>query len=556
MSDLGDVSDDSDDCTHWGNIPSQPFRHHFSPPDPTLGVLSSFNTYSSAQKEKFASTAASIKEEQSKMDDVIDRTQAYLKYLLSEREKLSSALDKQQSLLAPIRDLPDEILCEVFLCLQSLWGCDFATNKPPLLLMYVCRRWRALATSIQALWSHIYVDDCPPPIWLLDEFLTRSRGHPLTINMHCTQLHRMSRAPLHPTLTTLIKHIPRWRTIKFALASEFWKEIATLPPSVRTFPMLQSVNLSAIDDCSGDLWKIFENAPSLRDASVRCTPVRGTGTAVHFILPLSQLQSYAMLRSSVGECLCSFGQCPNLISCTVECITLGDSSSIETHQRMGQLEFLAITVWNQSYFSFIFDFSSAPVLKDLRLFAGTIDNVMENVPISVIPFLAKSSCNLEKLTLSGLTLAGGELINILQHLPCLAELVVAQHRKSLQSVAEPLFTEEVFHRLASTSLADGGAQDHPIIVPGLRSLWFTGQMDVSDRTLLSLMQSRLERRADEDIDHPVARFKYVFLDIWRSIGDSPLGSHIENKVALWREQGLEVEIQVEQLGVCPIKTLS
>ena len=507
MSDLGNVSDD---CTHRGNIPSQPFKHHFSPPEPTLEVLSSFN-YSSAQKKKFASTAASIKEEQSKMDDAIDRTQAYLKHLLSEREKLSSALDKQQSLLAPIRDFPDEILYEVFLCLQSLWGCDFATNKPPLLLMYVCRRWRALATSTQALWSHIYLDDCPPPIWLLDEFLTRSHGHPLTINMHCTQLHRTSRAALHPTLTTLIKHIPRWRTIKFALASKFWKEIATLPPSVRTFPMLQSVNLSAIDDCSGGLWKIFENAPSLRDASVQCTPVRGTGTTVHFILPLSQLQSYAMRRSSVGECLWSFDQCPNLISCTVECITLGDSSSTKTHRRMDQLESLAITAWTQSYFSFIFDSASAPALKDLRLFAGTIEEVMENAPISVIPFLVRSSCNLEKLTLSGLTLAGDELINILRHLPCLTELVVAQHRKSLERVAESLFTEEVFHKLASTTLADGGAQDHPIIVPGLRSLWFTGRMDVSDRTLLSSIQSRLERRADGDVDLPIVRLNVYFL---------------------------------------------
>lgn len=112
MSDF-DKDSDSNGCTRCGNIPSQSnaFKHL---PEPTIQALSSFNTYSSTQREQIASAVTRIKEEQSKVDDVIDRTQAYLKHLLSEREMLSSALYKQQFLLSSIRNLPDEILSKFF----------------------------------------------------------------------------------------------------------------------------------------------------------------------------------------------------------------------------------------------------------------------------------------------------------------------------------------------------------------------------------------------------------------------------------------------------------
>lgn len=540
----------SDECTKCGSIPSQPYKHHLPPLEPALEDLSSFTTYSCAQKEKFASTAANIRMERSKMDDVINNTQAYLKHLLSEREKLSNALDKQQSLLAPIRDLPDEILSEVFLCLKSLWGCDFTTGKPPLLLMYVCKRWRVLATSMQALWSHICLDDCPPPMWLLEEFLTRSGEYPLTIDMHCGGPYRSIQTALHPSLTTIIKYVSRWQSIKLVLTSELLKKIAALAISVGAFSMLRSVNLTATDDRSGSLWKIFEHAPSLRDASVRCIAVHGTGEAVYFALPLSQLQSYVLQRTSVRHCLRSLEDCPNLIHFTAECIRTSEEPPLtRTHQIMGQLKSLAITASKQSYFSPIFDFISAPALKDLGLFAGTIDTdaaLMENAQISAIPFLVGSSCDLEKLTLSGLTLEGKELIDILRHLPCLTQLVVAENRRLRlsEATADSLFTEEVFRRLTMTTSADDETQCHPILVPRLRSLWFTGHMDVSDEVIFKMIQSRIELEANRAVDHPIARIESVFLDIWRSTDNPRLGYDLVATVALWQGYGLEVEIDV------------
>lgn len=534
MSDF-DKDSDSDGCTRCGNIPSQSnaFKHL---PEPTIQALSSFNTYSSTQREQIASAVTRIKEEQSKVDDVIDRTQAYLKHLLSEREMLSSALYKQQFLLSSIRNLPDEILSEVFLCLWR-WGCCFAVHQPPLLLMHVCRRWRVLATSIQALWSHIHLFERFPPIWLLNEFLTRSRGYPLTINLQCGYSQIMGRTLLYPILTILFDHKSRWRTIEFALTSDVWNKIGTISPAARIFPMLQSVRLTVIGGFYGNPWKIFDNAPSLRDATVQCRGDHG----IQFILPLCQLRSYKLWRSPVGYILRSFEQCPDLISCVVECISEGESKPTKTHQRMGQLEKLELLATRQSYFPLIFDFISTPALKDLTLTAGI--GFKESAPISLIPFLVGSSCNLEKLTLYGLTLAGSELINILRHLPYLTELIVAQRRECLETPDLFTFTEEVFHSLARTTLADDGAQDHPIMVPRLRILRFTGRMDVSDQILLNLMQSRIELEAD----NPTVRFKTALLEIWRYPGATTLGSDVKNKVALWQKQGLDVKIQVHEL---------
>ncbi|KAJ7645820.1 hypothetical protein B0H17DRAFT_448265 [Mycena rosella] len=62
-----------------------------------------------------------------------------------------------QSVISPWRRLPSELLAEIFLfCWCDYWDYPSLTEYAPLLLLYLCRSWRALAFANPALWSELY----------------------------------------------------------------------------------------------------------------------------------------------------------------------------------------------------------------------------------------------------------------------------------------------------------------------------------------------------------------------------------------------------------------
>ncbi|KAF9071267.1 hypothetical protein BDP27DRAFT_1419300 [Rhodocollybia butyracea] len=90
------------------------------------------------------------------LEDIVG-CDAEMSRLSSRREELIRCTEKLSSLLSPIRRVPDEILCQIFLhcCAEN----DLRYRKPgeALALSSVCTRFRELVISYPALWSDLKI---------------------------------------------------------------------------------------------------------------------------------------------------------------------------------------------------------------------------------------------------------------------------------------------------------------------------------------------------------------------------------------------------------------
>ncbi|KZP19282.1 hypothetical protein FIBSPDRAFT_714951, partial [Athelia psychrophila] len=66
---------------------------------------------------------------------------------------LSKALLEYQSVVTPIRMIPDDVLSEIFLA-QVVDSPDYMFNKAPapVVLAGVCRRWRSVCLATPRIW--------------------------------------------------------------------------------------------------------------------------------------------------------------------------------------------------------------------------------------------------------------------------------------------------------------------------------------------------------------------------------------------------------------------
>ncbi|KAH6873691.1 hypothetical protein BKA70DRAFT_1352459 [Coprinopsis sp. MPI-PUGE-AT-0042] len=89
----------------------------------------------------------------------IDMYNAQIEEIKRHRDACIRFVESHRALIAPIKRIPDDILRSIFmLCLpeEELRGM-MRSYEAPLLLSYVCRRWRALTLDAPIMWSYLYV---------------------------------------------------------------------------------------------------------------------------------------------------------------------------------------------------------------------------------------------------------------------------------------------------------------------------------------------------------------------------------------------------------------
>ncbi|KAH6899450.1 hypothetical protein BKA70DRAFT_1313505 [Coprinopsis sp. MPI-PUGE-AT-0042] len=89
----------------------------------------------------------------------IDMYNAQIEEIKRRRDACIRFVESHRALIAPIKRIPDDILCSIFmLCLpeEGLRGL-MRSFEAPLLLSHVCRRWRALTVDAAIMWSCLYV---------------------------------------------------------------------------------------------------------------------------------------------------------------------------------------------------------------------------------------------------------------------------------------------------------------------------------------------------------------------------------------------------------------
>ncbi|KAF9069777.1 hypothetical protein BDP27DRAFT_1363117 [Rhodocollybia butyracea] len=163
----------------------------------------------SVQPDEITSILQNARRDLDDYDREIHRLESRRMVLIAEKERTRDIMEHIQSLLVPIRKLPDEILGCIFdeCCDMNYFrsiGVDPPVdpigrlkNKPALVLISVCSRWRRIGLSLPQIWSRIWLamtmERDGVSLWTIDQsyyehpaetltlFVERSKQHPLTI---------------------------------------------------------------------------------------------------------------------------------------------------------------------------------------------------------------------------------------------------------------------------------------------------------------------------------------------------------------------------------------
>ncbi|KIK57534.1 hypothetical protein GYMLUDRAFT_98622 [Collybiopsis luxurians FD-317 M1] len=475
-------------------------------------------------KEEISETVAQVDKVLQAHASEIHRLHSRIIFLQNQDRRLESYRACLSSLAAPIRKVPSEVLLRIFAHAASNTTNQITSKKletlPALSISWVSSHWRRLAKSCPALWSHIRVDPhCATPTDdpILDLYLSLSQSHPLYVEFYGTS--RDQTCQHQPIVDSLIACSDRWRSLNISHQQVF-KSLVMGPNSLLPshFPILEEIVLAQAGVSSSTVLDLFKNAPNLRRLTVRSISL--TRIATHQF-PWRQLTFFraAELPQGTKEFLQT--------CCRLKEIQLEEPRSgaglLNPQCVSGAvapaLEKLSITLCTMSAPTPPSDSMSLPEAVFTSLSCPNLTSLyLENKDLvhprpwpkqSLHAFISRSSSSsfpsssssplvshqkLTTLTLLNFVLSDSKLLHLLQLLPALLHLTVADSNSETEpnDVSSPL-TPVFFHRLHAFPCSSTNTVS-PAIVRRLRSISFTyhgaAQNGFGDKEFVEMVSSR------------------------------------------------------------------
>ncbi|KAJ7511660.1 hypothetical protein B0H11DRAFT_1952479 [Mycena galericulata] len=403
----------------------------------------------------------------------IDALRATVDRLIKERDTLVDDVERHSAVLAPIRRIPPEIICEIFAWMpqSSRRIDDTPVEQPPWWLGHICRSWREIALGDSRLWRSFNILHTPAhphqaayPQSMIETQLLRSANTTLAIKLHWREYDAYDD---NPALTTLLASSNRWGSILLRTQGKTSRTalLDVLRGLKGQLSQLQTLEFGSdgneeYSSGSSVQWDAFSIAPRLRH--VFLTNSRNEQYSPNVLLPWRQITRYRGVFSLARQ-LDILQNSPNLVECTI-----GFDDPNETHDDvMVTLPHLRrlFADW-----TVLVSHLTLPALAELFTLGAVYP---------LLPFIHRSSCRLTTLVLTNSFSEG--LIPILQTSPSLEYLHFEQ------VLAEPHTTGVLF-----TAMTVFGTS--PDILPNLSSFVYacTKCKDISslDR-LFPMIRSRL-----------------------------------------------------------------
>jgi len=478
----------------------------------------------------------------SRLDHEIRRLQKAMDHLTNERRRLEGLLNEYRSLTAPIRRIPPEMLSEIFLrCLVD--GSDILNvGEAPLLLSFVCSRWRTVTISTPRLWSTIRVYNpwcTSTTVEMIKTWLLRSSNSPLTLAIDAEYIE--DDASIRPCVDEIIPHCRRWKDVEFHFGASLFSTFNAVAGSL---PLLQRLHIDTLDTVYPFL-DTFKVAPMLRDVTFAYNT-----SPTSFHLPWQQLKQCNALHIPAKDCLYLVRRSPNLVYCRLECLPdenifpdLAETPVLRTHLRT-----LKLIVEERVDLANILDSISSPSLDELEIEQASHPQVVWTQD-HLSNFLTRSCCTIRCIRLYDIVMTSGELIVCLQGLPLLADLEVREVLQ-LMAVAYPI-TSEVLDRLTLGNLKSG--KNLSVLVPKLKHLTLSAHFELDGQAVIDMVESRrglTNLKSNDSVNENAQRaesLESVSLNFYREIGPDAIA-----QMTLWRDEGLELDVKVG--GKCVVKS--
>ena len=496
----------------------------------------------------------------SSLDAEIERVQSILNELHHERRALSDEIEAHRALISPIRQLPLEVLGEIFVhCLPEGCNAIMSSQEAPLLLGRICSAWRSIALSTPRLWASLHI---PTPIEITEtgqvpaqpdptfiakmerrcevagEWISRSGESPISISV-CNPTHVYYPASEPSNMNTfevaiaqILASSHRWKNVDFRATEDSFTRLQQLAED--DVPLLESLVIvsgsltNAWDPLAsnpGGRWTEFAGLLSARKLrklslsylkeSLLSLPVRWS-QLTHLNLDLDGSAQFGGTSRGLrySDVIKVLRRCPLLVSCGLslgsprfDVVQQPDHEVLLTEYALALplLENLLLNLsgrWDECHLKH-FDL---PRLRHLEIKFQEMFNASRP---SWIDFLSRNGDSMKQLYIDIPSLTRDELIGFLESVPLLIHL----HISNLSSSSS--LDDEVIDRLTPS----GGNSD--CLCPMLEEFrCIQGNCaSFSEAKLLSLVQKRSEsekggvlKRVDVTFDRRMPKNVNEFLD--------------------------------------------
>ncbi|KAJ7680972.1 hypothetical protein DFH06DRAFT_1164666 [Mycena polygramma] len=441
-----------------------------------------------------------------RLDDEIAIMQKAIDKLAGERDALRSYVEAHMALTSPIRQLPLDIMEEIFIaCLPTNRNCVMSAKEAPVILGRICSSWRAIAFSTPRLWASLHIVEptrhhhwtslyeakVAQRLEAATAWLKRSGACPLSISLEGPVDHDILSPPfvrnVDPFPDVLVPFASQWQDVRLVVPMATVEAVLSRLTE-DDVPLLRSLKITErrthAQSTDASQWSLTQSGvlrgPSLTNFRIRGRDAPGSVLA----LPLrwAQLTVVSLMAPAWiggGQVMEILSRCPKLQTCkllvqdteeglladlTVEC------------QFLHTLELHCIVVTP----GLLLRRLSLPLLKTLKL-SGQADlqTHSELTMNSFVSFLV-SSTRLETITIDTSLFSKAFLMDVLRGLPpSLRHLHIRERLRSAETMA-PLDDESFAVLTASPA----------ILCPALQELVISSCRNVSDEALLRFILSR------------------------------------------------------------------
>lgn len=256
-----------------------------------LGTNASSNSLNTHVKGLIAEAEATISRIDSQMRD-----------LVCERERQRANIAAWRITLAPVRQLPAELLSEIFLFTFNPFN---GARRDVLRLSHVCAFWRQVAHTTPQLWTTLRLDVRHDrtvqanSMACIQAWLARSSPLTVSIRLHC----RITGVDIF--LSTMAPSMNRWET--FELVTNDISGLGRISPEPTE--MLTTLSLQTTQSTALTIYT-FAKASRLREVTLDVFDLS------QIVLPWSQLTHLDVSTKSADSCLQVLLKCANLVSAT------------------------------------------------------------------------------------------------------------------------------------------------------------------------------------------------------------------------------------------------
>jgi hypothetical protein len=427
---------------------------------------------------------------------------------------LTAQIGVHESLLAPIQNLPDEVLLMVFFFYRGSSYCvrgqvtdgyrprhtltSPGGKHPLLVLTSVCAHWRDLALSSSRLWSSVHIDlaildglgrhNRKIVKTRIDTFISRAANSLLDLHV-LAYLSKFRSREGPEILERIFRCTERWNSVELVLGEAI---TATVAASLRLdanrtplpFPNLQHLHFDALfpRDLTGLNRSLFMDSPKLKSL------VLNNGAAKCFQFPFRQLETLDILFQDARYL--------DRIASPIHFKTLYLTINMYSHSLRRytihtiKCDDLELDINSEQSFKQLLAMTRFADIKRLTICSGkfSTDPIASSFPMKEFrtSFSQQTLCQLTTFTLHRVGISEGELLSLLPLMPSLEAFLMSEDWECPPPEGRPLIGEAFFRALDASRHA---FRSDPIL-PSLKKLYLAITTPFNEEAMLAMVRSR------------------------------------------------------------------